>query len=480
MTRIAIAGFQHETNTFAPDDTTLSDFESQAAWPALTRGADIFSVFDGLNIPISGFIGGCSHDMIPILWAMAEPGGYVTDEAFETITGEIVDGIVAAKPDAAYLDLHGAMVTRAYPDAEAEIVGRIRKAMGPDFPIAVSLDLHGNLSPAFFEAATVVTVYRTYPHTDFAETGARAAALLDRAMAGPLYGAYRQGEYLTPITAQTTEFSPAKDLYAALETRGAVSLDLALGFPPADIPDCGPSIFAYAETQAAADAAADATAAHLAEVEAQFDARLLPAAEAVAQAMATPGPVILADPQDNPGAGGTGDTTGILRALLEAKAPDAVLSMLQDPETAAAAHRAGLGATIPVKLGGGHRQYSEPLDVDVIVEALSDGKFTCSGPSFGGAKADLGLIAGLRIAGTGIRVVVGTIRAQNLDQEFFRVGGIEPAEHSIICVKSAVHFMADYKRVTPNILFAVAPGANPCDLSSLPFTRLRPGVRLVS
>lgn len=478
MTRIAIAGFQHETNTFAPDETTLSDFQRQGAWPALTRGADIFQVFDGLNIPIAGFIDACDHDMIPILWAMAEPGGYVTDEAFDTITGEIVGGIVAARPDAAYLDLHGAMVTRRYPDAEAEILNRIRQAMGPDFPIAVSLDLHGNLSPAFFEAATVVTIYRTYPHTDFARTGARAAELLDRAMAAPLFGAYRQGNYLTPITAQTTEFSPAKDLYAALDTRGAVSLDLALGFPPADIPDCGPSIFAYAETQEAADAAADATAAHLAEVEPQFDARLLPAAEAVARAMATPGPVVIADPQDNPGAGGTGDTTGILRALIDAQAPDAVLSMLQDPETAAAAHAAGIGARIAVRLGGGHRQYSEPLEVDVIVETLSDGKFRCSGPSFGGSEADLGPIAGLRIAGTGIRVVVGTVRAQNLDQEFFRVAGIEPSEHSIICVKSAVHFMADYKRITQNILFAVAPGANPCDLPSLPFTRLRPGLRL--
>ncbi len=477
MTRIAIAGFQHETNTFAPADTTLSDFQRQGAWPALTRGGEVFRVFDGLNIPIAGFISACAHEMIPILWAMAEPGGFVTEEAFETIANEIVTGIVEARPDAAYLDLHGAMVTRQHPDAEAELLQRIRREMGPDFPIAVSLDLHGNLSPAFFEAATVVTIYRTYPHTDFAQTGARAAALLDRAMKAPLFGAFRQGDYLTPITAQTTEFSPARDLYAGLDRHGAVSLDVALGFPPADIPHCGPSIFAYADTQAAADAAAEAAAAHLAEIEPLFDAGLIPAAEAVARAMALPGPVIIADPQDNPGAGGTSDTTGILRALLEAQAPDAVVSMLHDPSAAAAAHAAGEGARISVRLGGTHTQYSQPLEVEVTVEALSDGRFRCSGPMFGGSEADLGPVARLRIADTGIQVIVGTERSQNLDQEFFRVAGIEPVEHDIICVKSAVHFMADYKRITPNILFAVAPGANPCDLSSIPFTRLRPGVR---
>lgn len=477
MTRIAIAGFQHETNTFAPDATTLEQFVNPGAWPALTRGADIFTVFDGLNIPISGFIRACRHELVPVLWAMAEPGGYVTDEAFDTITGDIVEGIAQAAPDAVYLDLHGAMVTRAYPDAEAEILRRIRARIGPDLPVAVSLDLHGNLSPAFFELASVVTIYRTYPHTDFAETGARAAALLERAMAAPLFGAYRQGDFLTPITAQTTDHSPARELYAALPGQDAVSVDMAVGFPPADIPDCGPSIFAYADTQAAADTAADDMLARLAAAEPLFDARLVPADQAIRQAMAMQGPVLIADPQDNPGAGGTSDTTGILRALIAAGAPDAVLSMLHDPAAAAAAHQAGIGARIGIDLGGGHRQYSEPVHATVVVESLSDGKFTCSGPMFGGAQADLGPIAGLRLDGTGIRVVVGSTRCQNLDQEFFRVAGIEPAEHAIICVKSAVHFMADYKRITPSVLFATAPGANPCDLSTIPYTQLRAGVR---
>lgn len=478
MTRIAIAGFQHETNTFAPDETPLEPFIRQGGWPAMTRGEELFQAMKGLNIPISGFMDACKHEMIPIIWAMAEPSGYVTADAFDTIAGEIVEGIVKSKPDAAYLDLHGAMVTREHPDAEAELLRRIRAEMGPDFPIAVSLDLHGNLSPAFFDAATVVAIYRTYPHVDFAETGARAAALLDRAMAGPLFSAYRQVDYIVPITAQSTEFSPAKDLYAALSERDAVSLDLALGFPPADIPDGGPSIFAYADTQAAADAAADATVAHLYAVEEQFDARLSPASEAVAQAMNTPGPVVIADPQDNPGAGGTGDTTGILQALIDAEAPDAVLSMLHDPAAAAAAHEAGQGAKIRLELGGKHPQFSSPITTDVIVEALWDGPFQCTGPVFGGAYGDLGKLARLQIAGTGIQVVVGTIRAQNLDQAFFQVVGIEPAEHSIVCVKSAVHFIADYKRITPNILFATAPGANPCDLGTIPYSKLRAGVRV--
>ena len=278
MTRIAVAGFQHETNTFAPDPTGYAPFERRGGWPELTRGEALFARFAGLNIPLSGFMAEAGADLVPILWAGAEPGGYVTADAFDRIVGEIVEGVRAARPDAVYLDLHGAMVTEAHDDAEAEILRRVRDVTGPDLPIAVSLDLHGNLSPAFFERATVVTVYRTYPHTDMAETGARAARLLARAMERPLARAYRQGDCLIPITAQSTEYEPGRSLYAALAERGALSVDLAMGFPPADIPHVGPAVFAYAEDRAAADAAADATLAHLRSVERAFDDRLLSAA----------------------------------------------------------------------------------------------------------------------------------------------------------------------------------------------------------
>lgn len=480
MTRVAVAGFQHETNTFAPFPTPMALFEAGGAWPALTRGAELHDVMQGLNIPLSGFMAACSHEMIPILWAGAEPGGYVDDDAFEAITGEIISGVRNTHPDAVYIDLHGAMVTRAFDDAEAEILRRLREVVGPDIPIVASFDLHANLSPAIAEYASAVTLYRTYPHTDLAETGARAAALLDRLLNGPLAKGYAQVDLLVPITAQSTMFEPARTLYARLEECGVVSADIAMGFPPADIPDCGPSVFAYDPDPDKAQAAADTLAAAFTAAEAAFDPRLLAADAAVAQALALPRPVVIADPQDNPGAGGTGDTTGVLRALIAADVPDAVLSMLYDPDTAARAHDAGPGAEIAVSLGGAHPDYGAPVETRVCVEALSDGVFPFTGPMFGGATAHLGPVARLRLLGTGITVVVGSRRAQNADQEMFRVVGIEPRDHAIVCVKSGVHFMADYVRITDRILFAEAPGANPCHLDSLPYKRLRTGVQLGS
>ncbi|GFE51794.1 microcystinase C [Roseobacter cerasinus] len=478
MTRVAVAGFQHETNTFAPFPTPLSLFETGGAWPALTRGEVLHDTMRGLNIPLSGFMAACPHEMIPILWAGAEPGGYVEDEAFEAITGEIVAAVAEAQPDAVYLDLHGAMVTRAFDDAEAEILRRLRATVGPDVPLVASFDLHANLSPAVAEVADGVTLYRTYPHTDLAETGARTAQLLDRLLQGPLAKAYAQVDLLVPITAQATEFEPARSLYAMLEDLDVTSADIAMGFPPADIPDCGPSIFAYDSDPTKAQAAVDRIAAAFSAAEAQFDARLEPADACVAHALTLPAPVVIADPQDNPGAGGTGETTGVLQALIDAQVPDAVLSMLYDPDAAAKAHAAGEGAEIEIALGGTFTDYSQPVIATVRVERLSNGVFDFTGPMYGGARAHLGPIARLKLKGTGITVVVGSRRSQNADQEMFRVVGIEPADHALVCVKSGVHFMADYLRITDRILFAEAPGANPCHLDTLPFTRLRAGLRI--
>jgi len=490
--RVAIAGFQHETNTFAPLPTALADFERGGAWPALTRGPLLLERFPGLNIPLSGFIGAAEGlDLVPLLWASAEPAGYVAQEAFERIAGEIVDALIAAGPvDALYLDLHGAMVTEALEDGEGALLARIRDRVGPDLPIVVSLDLHGNLTEAFFQRADAVAIYRTYPHIDMAETGARAAALLKTRLerGAPFAKAFRQLDYLIPITAQSTMHAPAGRLYGMLDgLAGAdvASVDFAFGFPPADIRDCGATVLAYGSDQTAVDAAADRMHAALAAAEAEFHNPMLPAAEAAREAIEIAAgaarPVVIADPQDNPGAGAVGDSTGLIAALIEAGAEGAVLGMVWDPDTARDAHAAGPGGAFFASIGGRFPAVGGPaIEARVRVEALSDGDFLFTGPFYGGARAHLGRMACLRLLdGPGdIRVVVGSVRAQNADQEMFREVGIEPARERIVAVKSAVHFLADYEPIAETVLFAEAPGANPCRLERIPYTRLRPGVRL--
>lgn len=493
MPRIAIGGFQHETNTFAPLPATWADFEATRAWPGYTEGEEILTEFDGLNLGISGFMAEASDwDLVPLLWCEAAPSGTVEKAAFDRITFRLCELLGAAGPlDAVYLDLHGAMVTDEFADGEAEILARVRAVVGPTVPIACSLDLHGNLSRAFFERASCVTVYRTYPHVDFAETGARAArllaALLDRG--APFVRAWRQLDYIIPITQQSTMREPGRQLYAMLPTLegpGVLSVDFAMGFPPADVPDNGATVYAYGTDEDSVNAAADGVLSALEAAEAAFHNPLVPAVEAVRRAMALAGagaaaPVVIADPQDNPGAGGPGDSTGLLRALLDEGAQGAALAMLWDPATAEQAHDAGEGAEIDATLGGRFPEIGgAPVRIRAVVERLGDGQVRFSGPMLGGSTGQLGRMACLRLIDdrADVRVVVASNRAQNADLECFRAVGIEPGAQRILAVKSAVHFLAAYEPIAETVLFADAPGANPCRMDSLPFTRLRKGVRL--
>lgn len=489
--RILIAGFQHETNTFAPTLATYEEFAKRDAWPELLIGADVLTRMTGVNIPIAGFIDETKRttnwDLLPILWCSAEPSSYVTDDAYERIVALLLDGIQNADIiDSIYLDLHGAMVVQSFEDGEGELLRRIREAVGPEMPVVISLDLHSNTTATMCEHATSITIFRTYPHMDMAATGARAVAHMERALAGqPIFKSWRQSPFLVPLTAQHTGSTPCDELYAkAAELAGddVLSAELSMGFPPADIHDAGPVVVAYGKTQTAADAAADALFQSLMDAEPAFDDQLISPQEAVHRAMACEqGPIVIADAQDNAGAGASSDTVGMLEALIDAQAQGAVLALLDDAAAAEKAHEAGIGATISLSLGGKSGQPGQhPFIGTFIVEALGDGQIAFSGAMYGGFEGDLGAMAALRFIDDrcDVRVVVGSERCQCLDQDIFRHVGIEPAEQHIVVVKSSVHFRADFEPIAKLVLVAEAPGAHPCRLDTLDYKNLRRGVRL--
>ncbi len=488
--RIAIAGFQHESNSFAPFGTTLQDFVKPDGWPALAEGRQILAVFPGLNIPIGGFLDHApkAWDLVPLIWCSAEPAGPVEDAAFEWVAARLINGLLEARPfDGILLDLHGAMVVTSHEDGEGELLRRVRAVVGPAVPIVVTLDLHANITRAMVEQADAITIYRTYPHVDMQRTAERAVALLARRLAGqPLHKAWRKLPFMMPISAQCTTLEPCRSLYASLprlEQGGVLSIDFAAGFPPADIAECGPAVVAYGASAADAEAAAEGFAQAVLAVEQAFDSRLVPAAEAVRQALAEgrPGsPVVLADVQDNAGAGATSDSTTLLRALLDQGARDAIVALLWDPTAASAAQAAGIGAELSLDLGGHFGDPPGPLPARVRVEALSDGNILCHGEMLAGVTVALGPMALLRILDRDavVRVAICSQRFQCMDQAPLRALGIEPREQAILAIKSTIHFRADFEPIAQRIINVEAPGAHPCRLEQVPYRRLRRGVRL--
>jgi microcystin degradation protein MlrC len=489
--RIAVGGFLHETNTFAPSKATYAHFVQGGGWPAMSEGDAMVAAVANVNVGASGFIEAAQAagwEVVPLVWAAASPSAHVTEDAFERIAGRMLDCLAGAGPvDAVYLDLHGAMVCEHLDDGEGEILARVRRLIGEAVPLVASLDLHGNVTRRMVDAADALIAFRTYPHVDMAETGKRSAAYLAKILGGDARHAkaFRQIDYLIPIAWQATSMEPCRTLYAelaAMESQTVPTLSFLPGFPAADFPDCGPSVVAYGATQADADAAADRFVALVAAQEDAFDGEVLSPDEGVARAMtiAAAGatrPVVIADTQDNPGAGGNSDTTGMLRALLIGNAKNAAIGLIVDPLSAKAAHAAGVGAKIMLPLGGRSGIPDDaPLVRQFVVEAISDGHLTASGPFYGGSRMNLGPSACLRIGG--VRIVLASRKAQLADQEMYRYVGIEPTGMAILVNKSSVHFRADFEPIAETILVCAAPGPMPVSPASLPWTRLRPGLRI--
>jgi len=488
MTRIAVAGFLHETNTFAPTRATYDDFAGGSS--PMTRGEAVLRTMRNVNVALAGFIEVAETKgwvVLPTLAAAATPSAHVTKDAFERITAMILDGIASFGPlDGIFLDLHGAMVTEHLDDGEGEILARVRKLVGPDLPVVTSLDLHANITPEMMQHADALIAYRTYPHVDMAETGRACARhmalLLD---SGRKFAkAFRQLPFLIPISWQCTFDEPSKGIYAklaAMQGDATPTLSFAPGFPAADFVDCGPSVIAYGRTQADADAAADALATMVIGHERDFDGHIYTPDEGVRTAMAlsktAAKPIVIADTQDNPGAGSDSDTTGMLRALVRNGAARAAIGALYDPASAAAAHAAGVGATVRLTLGGKSGIAGDtPYEETFVVERLSEGKFKTTGPFYGGRILDMGPSACLRIGD--VRVVVSSRKAQLADQEMYRYVGIEPTAQAILVNKSSVHFRADFEPIAEKLLICAAPGAMPADPATLAWKRLRPGIRV--
>ncbi len=500
MTRVLIAGFQHETNTFAPSLADWAAFTRGDSFPAYMRGQALIDQLSGINIPVGGFIDAARRagwTLLPSCWAGAIPSSYVTRDAFERIASAVCEDVQHALKspgglDAVYLDLHGAAVAEHVPDSEGELLARVRALVGPALPIVASLDLHANVTQRMLAQADALVSYRTYPHVDMADTGELAAELLQRRLrAGhkePVHA--RRLPFLIPLNAQSSFLEPAQSLYdelRSLDREWGVVLSFCPGFPAADFDECVPVVWGHGPR---AHEAVERLYARAAEP-AQWRCEILPAREAVVRAMAladaAPGgkPVVIADTQDNPGAGGDSNTSGLLHALLQQGAgrrfPGQVaLGLMFDPAAAQAAHTAGQGAEIDITLGTSVPMFAGMSDAPVRgrckVLALSDGVCTLKGPMMRGLTVRLGASACLEIDGVRVAVVSG--KKQLLDRELLRMVGIHTEQMRIVVAKSSVHFRADFQPNASHILVGKAAGPMAADPADLPWKHLGAGVRV--
>jgi len=478
--RLLIAMMKHETNTFSPVRT---DWQRFLDWGAYF-GADARRAYEGTAMPMGAYLKLAREigaEVATPVAAEAMPSGRVESAAYETMVNAILDG-VRQGCDAAMLDLHGAMVAETTEDGEGTLLERIR-AIAPDLPIAVTCDLHANLTDRMVRHSTALIGYKTYPHVDMAEAGEQVGRILLRALAGEIRPVMAWEH--RPLLAQTlrmgTDDEPMRRLIAMArdeERRGLLAATVFGGFPLADMSDAGMSAITIADGDRNAAAAA---ARRLMDAAWERRQDFLYAHEPLDQALsraaaATEGPVILLDHADNVGSGGTEDVMTVIRAVLAKGLRDVAVAAVCDPAAVQAMARAGVGATVTLKIGGKTDMPSiglkgTPLEITGKVRTLTDGEWIVRGPMYTGVTVQMGPTA---VLDTGaIQIVVVSRHHEPWDVGVFTSVGIDPASKRYLLLKSRIHYRAGFALLAKATITLDGEGVTTSDNSKLEFRHLR-------
>ncbi len=482
MFHIMIAEFKLETNSFTKDMTTTKDYRNRN----LNFGEEALSAFDGVHNEIGGFISFLKEkedvEIIPAVAANATPGGKVARDTFELVRDAVVDTYRRSEcVDGVLLSLHGAMVPDPSlgEDGEGLLLEALREAAGRDLPIFITLDLHANVTKKMAELADGIFLFDNYPHTDTYDRGREAAQTLYRTLKGELHPVMGFSQIPVLCPPIPTAVPPARPIYDKAQEYeklpGVISVSVAYGYFYADIDEMGMAVVAITENdRALANSIAKEFAQFIWERRASFDQPITTVEEGVAEAMAQPqGPVVLADESDNPGGGSPGDSTFTLRCLLDKKAENAAVAVIYDPETVHQAIKAGVGATIEVRLGG--KEYPDmmgkPIEGKAYVCMITDGEVVNKGPMATGFVNHLKPTVLLVM--DGIEIIVIQTRFQPWDLNIFNYHGIEPSEKKIILVKSIAHYKAHYGTIAKKMINVGPPGLTARSPKSFTFHHLK-------
>lgn len=482
--RLLLAMFKHETNTFSPVPTPFERFFRRSAG-LLCEGQSAIDTYRSTGTALGGFIDVAdrlSAEIVVPVAAEAWPSGPVHEDAYRRIGGLILDEVRKGGFDGILLDLHGAMVTESTEDGEGALLAQIRE-IDPHTPIGVTLDMHANVYEAMVANSTIITGYHTYPHVDVFEAGRRAADILTRAIVGELKPVMAWGNrpMLPHVMRQGTHAEPNHSLQrqcVAYESGPVLAASLFTGFPNADVVNAGVSAVVCTDSDPTlAGTSCDELLVKAWNAREQFVFEHEELAQSVARASAmTNGPIVMLDHCDNTASGGTMDTTVVLAEILRQGLEKVVFYAIYDPQAAATAAQAGVGADIRLSLGGktpmpALREVSRPLDVQGKVTFVFDGRYRNHGPMSKGTLNDTGTTV---VVDTGkVEIIVVSRHQEPNDINCLLSAGIDPMQKRYIVLKSRVHWRAGLGNIARDVVECAGLGVATSDYSQLEFKNVR-------
>lgn len=463
--KVAIGGISHETNVFSPVATPLS------AWRIL-EGEEMILRSRGKKTNIGGILEVAEAqgwEIMPTIFAGATPSKPTDGETYAILKEKLLTPFLKEIPDAVILCMHGAMMAEGTDDPEGDLVSSLRRLIGAK-PLLLTLDLHGNNTPEMVAQCDAIFGFDTNPHIDSYERAVEAAQTLARIFNEELkpVTAYRRVPILPPTINMRTGQGPMVELFAlarAWESRPRmVNVSVFGGFPFCDVAYAGFNVIATADgDRELAELACDEICEKAWEIKEQFLKVLPDVREALDKVRVLydenpQRPIILADVADNPGGGGSGDTTELLRQILKTDLPFSAAALIWDPETVKEAFEVGVGNFGSFRIGGkAETDYGQPIEIIAKVKCLADGRFVATGPMSRGNTMNIG--RAVRLEAGNVQILISEIRTACNDADIFRHLGVEPSQQKLLMVKSRGHFRASFEPLASVIIEVDAPGA---------------------
>lgn len=476
LMKIGILGFIHESNSFVKKQTKIADF-------SFSRGGDIPIRWSQTHHEIGGFIQVVQEKklgLVPLLTATATPSGALTRDTYETILDEMTRTLSENPVDGLLLALHGAMVAEGYDDADGNTARQLREELGMDKPIAMTLDCHANTSKLMVENVDATILYRSNPHVDQFERGREAVALIERAIKGEIRPTQHleQVPIVINISKQNTREEPLLSLMNQVDRvrskRGVLSVSLALGFAFSDVGKMGTSIVVVTDDD---QETAKNMARHLGRyawnIRDKFLCELPSPASAVKEAGLVDGTVVLMDVGDNVGGGSPGDSTVLLREVLE-QGLENVLVILTDPKAVRKCLQTPIGETLTLEVGAKQdSSHGTPIEIQGILRGIHDGVFTEDEPRHGGQrKFNQGTTAVLETQEKHL-IILNSIRTPPFSLNQVTSLGIDPREMKIIIAKGVIAPITAYEPITERIIAVNTLGSTSADIHSFSYSRRR-------
>ncbi|MDU9004544.1 M81 family metallopeptidase [Sedimentitalea todarodis] len=480
--RVAVASFEYEGNSLSLRVERREDFERRG----LLRGEALLAHVQGKNTALAGGIGvlqEAGFDPIPTLAAKGGAGGHIEETFFQETLAEIAERVKDAAPlDGVFLALHGAMICGKEKDPEGAILTRVRKIVGPDVPIAASLDLHAHVTDRMVEMADILVGYETYPHVDAFETGSKAADMLVQTLRGEIDPVVRLCKYnaIVPVLGGATlDGAPMAEVAAKARSMEAEGRALSISYFPVqpwlDMADVGITGVAVTDGDAAgARAAAQEILDEMWQRRHAFELEAMTADQAVPAALGMhAGTVLLIDAPDSIGGGAAGDSPALLTAILK-HAPDVSSAIsIYDPHAAQRAFDLGVGAVAEFSVGAWlDTRWGPPVKVTATVESLHDGRFVYRGGPVGNTEVSLGPSAVLRVGG--LQLLCASHAVYEHMDEHYAACGIDISGCRLVSFKNLMNFR---KLLSDDVEYIAlhGPGATPLRLQDVAWeNRKRP------